>query len=477
MCIFLQVRIWLLSIPLAKIPPFLVATMPISNTVSASELRSWHNTVHRKLQERDLHTLSYNTDGANIERNVSRSIQADAVSARQTHEWSFPHPIANHPPLIFRAIRTDCGKPQIIINDGKHWRKNARNAAQSGARILTLGRYAVHIGQLVQIVESHNSPLLKTDILGVDKQDDRAAARLMSASVIEHLAESQPEELGLIIYLFIMGELIDAQQNRTLGHIERIHMLFRGHFFLDGWRAYITTHPFYTINTHFISYPLYDVLTIYINAMIMLILAHRDFFPDIPLLPWLHSTETCEHFFGCARKIKQDFTFAEFVLMAPKLSVLISAESQSRSASIQANSSGGRFGYYHTWHDSKGVDPIKLCHFPTDIEISSTMRTAHSEAASLLSVLGMCTTALPNTVDTDAFHDSLLSLSDPYSDDNDAGTSSDDEQYPTLGSQLAGALSIDAGEPDDVRSNSLDKKMTQLGIAATATRIHDFCHM
>lgn len=455
--------------------------MPISSKSTADELRSWHDSIHTKLVERDLHTLSYNTDGASIERTVSRSIQSDAANSCNIHEWSIPHPSHDRPPLVFQAIRSESGKPQIIINDGKHWRKNARNGAQSGGRIVTLGRYVVHIGQLVAIVEDAVSPLLKTDVLGVDKQDDRAAARLMSADVIEHIVNTQPDELGLVIYLFIMGELIDAQQNRTLKHEERIHMLLRGHFFLEGWRAYISAHPFFTINTHFISYPLYDVLNIYIRAMIMLVLAHRDFFPDIPLLPWLHSTETCEHFFGCARKIQQDFTFAEFILMAPKLSILIAAESHGRAASAQARSSEGRAGYYHTWFDSKGIDPVQLATYPSDQELAAIARAAYAEASSLLQILGMDkTTVLPDNVDARAFHESLQSLSGSDNEDETLEDLEDEkasQSESAMGTRLASVLRADAEEVDDVRSRALDTKMTRLGIAAAATKVHSLLEM
>lgn len=458
--------------------------MPISNTVPAGDLRSWHDMIHAKLEERDVHILSYNTDGAAIERSVSRSIQSEAVNSHNVHEWSFPHPMPGHPPLVLQAVRTKNGKPLIIINDGKHWRKNARNGAQSGARIITMGRYAVHIGQLVAIIEDEASPLLKTDVLGVDKQDDRAAARLMSAAVIEHLAKTQSDELGLIIYLFIMGELIDAQQNRTLKHEERIHMLLRGYYFLEGWRTYIIAHPLFTINTHFISYPLYEVLNIYIKAMIMLVLAHRDFFPSIPLLPWLHSTEACEHFFGCARQIQQDFTFAEFILMAPKLSVLIGAESKSRSASAQACSSEGRAGYYHTWFDSKGVDPVILATYPSNEQVTAISQVSHEEAASLLQILGMgAGVTLPSNVagvDTRAFQESLENLSWGRSDDSEDNLVEDEEEHAAVGTRLASMLRADAEDIDDdsgAQLRALDKKMTRLGIAAAATKVHDVLHM
>ena len=51
----LQTRIWLLVIPLPKIPPRLIATMPLRSKVSRPELRVWHDAVEECLQAHGLH--------------------------------------------------------------------------------------------------------------------------------------------------------------------------------------------------------------------------------------------------------------------------------------------------------------------------------------------------------------------------------------------------------------------------------------
>jgi hypothetical protein len=217
------------------------------------------------------------------------------------------------------------GKPRVIGMDGKHLKKNSHGSATSGARVLVLGQYIIHYGMLTTIMESVNSPLLQSDIIGVDKQDDQACAQLLSSTVIRQISLLNDlwSELGLTIYLWIAGEAVDAQQSRTLSHLERIKMLWRAHFFFDSWHQYILDHPHYLVNTHFITRELYHIISIFINAMLTMVLIHCDFFPEIPLLLWLSSTEVCEDFFSCAQKIQKDFTFVEWILMIPKL-VLVS---------------------------------------------------------------------------------------------------------------------------------------------------------
>ncbi|KAI0327091.1 hypothetical protein GY45DRAFT_1163727 [Cubamyces sp. BRFM 1775] len=317
---------------------------------------------------------------------------------------------------------------------------------------------------------------MKSDIIGVDKQDDRAAARLFSSAVIDYISRTLPSELGLAIYLFVVGEIVDAQQNRTLTHAERIKILWRGRFFLDGWRQYIIDHPHYALHTHFISRELYDILSIFINAMLLLIVTHRDYFPDVPLLHWLNSTEMCEHFFGCARKIQKDFTFVEWLLMIPKISVLMAGELRNKMKGSQRGAAGSRFGYHHSYFDSRGIDLANLATFPSDSDIEKLIQVAHTEALSLLAILGINLPALP-TVDEAAFAEALamLSTDPPHDSDSptqDAAISELRETSPAV--QLEELLFKDkerflhGQNPFDY-----DDVLTNVGINTTATIVHD----
>ncbi|KAJ3766784.1 hypothetical protein FB446DRAFT_653248 [Lentinula raphanica] len=228
---------------------------------------------------------------------------------------------------------------------------------------------------------------MKTDIIGVDKQDDRAAARLFSASVIQYLSTLLPDELGVAIYLFIIGEIIDAQQNRSISHFERIKMLWRGRFFLEGWRSFVQRHPHYNVNTHFITRDLYDILSIFISSMLMLPLVYRDYFPNIPCCHWCHSTEVCEHLFGSGRITLKDFTFADWILMKPKVEFIMNGSAKLNYA--QASASSRRSGYHHSWFDNTKVDLNTLATYPTDTEFQEAMDIGFVEAKRLLEILGM----------------------------------------------------------------------------------------
>ena len=62
----------------------------------------------------------------------------------------------------------------------------------------------------------------------------------------------------------------------------------------------------------FISLQSYNIFTSLAETLVLLIIAHRDYYTDYPLLPWEHGTEALEHVFGIARQLVPDFTAYKF---------------------------------------------------------------------------------------------------------------------------------------------------------------------
>jgi hypothetical protein len=160
----------------------------------------------------------------------------------------------------------------------------------------------------------------------VDRQDDRAASRTFLALIIEFLRQFFPECQGLSTYLSVIRELVDAWQNRSISHIERARMVMRARFFLTIWHSHVEADPDHDLETHSVSRDSYDIFTTFCNSLLGLIISHRCFYSNYPLLPWLHSTEVCEHLFGTLRKLKANFSLADFLLFIPKVRILLSGE-------------------------------------------------------------------------------------------------------------------------------------------------------
>ncbi|KDQ15593.1 hypothetical protein BOTBODRAFT_78373, partial [Botryobasidium botryosum FD-172 SS1] len=225
------------------------------------------------------------------------------------------------------------------------------------------------------------------DVERVDRQDDLAAARLFSAATLGFVLEKHSGHLALIVYLFIFGEMVDAWQNRCIHHITRIRMVLRIRFFLMAWRAHVLAHPEYALDIQFISRESFDIFTYVCESLLLLVLVYRDHFPQYPLLPWLHSTESCEHVFGCMRKPKTDFDIADLLYFMPKLMIYMSGTFGDLSPEQKENATAA--GYHHTYFDTRDLDIPALMTWPTDAELEKVSLMAAQEAEQLLTVLGV----------------------------------------------------------------------------------------
>jgi hypothetical protein len=226
---------------------------------------------------------------------------------------------------------------------------------------LVIGNFTMFFSHLQDIAEHPLGPLFHHDVEKVDRQDDRAALRTFSASVIDFLHRFTPEQQGLSAYLFVIGELVDAWQNRSIPHIEWARMVMRARFFLTVWRSHVDAHPEHDLDTHFISHDSYDIFVTLCDSLLGLIISHRQFYSNYPLLPWLHSTEVCEHIFGILRKLKAKFSLVDLLFM-PKVRVLLLGEFGDLLPEQKANETAA--GYHHTYFQTDDIDLKVLMVWP-----------------------------------------------------------------------------------------------------------------
>lgn len=271
-----------------------------------------------------------------------------------------------------------------MIQDSKHGAKTFRNNAFSGARLLVLGNYTVQYSQFRSIA-FEDGPLYHWDVEKLDRQDDGAATRLGSADVFQWLTNKYPQLLGPVVYLFIFYELIDAYQNRRMKPVDRAHLALRALFFMEMWEDFLENAK-YPKGKHFLSHEACDITHFLIHGLLQLIIVYRNHLDGIyPLLPWLLSTEICEHVFGLCRQIIKDFTELDFYQMIPKLFIRL------REHALFSKFSDGKeraSGYNHTYTDNRDVDMVALSTYPTDDELEAAAKVAYEEAENLWTLLG-----------------------------------------------------------------------------------------
>lgn len=385
-----------MTIPVDGIAPIVLAVLPISDSENSGDLLPHLKKILLGLISRKIQVVSYSCDGTEVERKLQRLV-LDETGDRLRYTIKGPRPGMPDTTIIIPVIN---GQPLCLLQDSKHALKTLRNNLFSGARLLTLGNHTMLYATIRDLAFSDGSPLYRRDVEKLDRQDDNAATRLFSADTLLYLTNHYPDRVGEIIYLFVFGDLIDAYQNRSLPHLERIKMLLRAKYFLDYWTRFIT-HAKYKKSLHFLSREATDILRQIIEGLLGLIYLYRDHLAnpnDInPLLPWLHSTEQCEHIFGEARRIVTDFCFLDFIYMLPKLRVTIREAILRTRSDPRATASG----YSHTHFDTRELDIPVLATFPDDNEVNAAAKDAADESESLLALLGITPAQLqrkPTTV-------------------------------------------------------------------------------
>ncbi|KAK7684416.1 hypothetical protein QCA50_012363 [Cerrena zonata] len=473
-----KVRLFTVQVPLPGVAPILVSALPIGESNDAEVLVEYSEAIIRGLISHGVRVSSYSCDGTETERKVERLLCKRADDC-VTYTIPSPH---NASFTITLTIALFSGCPVIMLQDSKHGLKTFRNNLFSGARLLVLGNATALYRHIRELAFHPSSPLYQRDVEKLDRQDDNAATRLFSSHALEHLSHHFPDFIGEVIYLFIFGELIDAYQNRHISLFERLKLVLRAHYFLCMWKTFLQTAG-YPQSRYFISREAADIAQILIEGLLALIFVYRDFYTSDsechPLLPWLHSTEPCEHVFGSARQIVKDFTMLDFYYMAQKLHVKI------RETTTLAQSADPRTratGYNHTYFDTRDMDLSMLSTFPSDEDLPSITMAAMEEAESIIGFLGLAPSCLHEFMITASPFDSVprnVDLLDELEDVNDETPDFYNEDYPegpSASAELRDLLQSPFVVEASVHTGFTQKecsRLTSISSAAAALMIED----
>jgi len=186
------------------------------------------------LIDQGISIVSYACDGTEVERSVQKLFLN--LCSQQYLTIKNPRPGCEDTVITYGIYHSQA---ICMVQDSKHALKTLHNNLFSGARLLVLGNYPAMYLHILHIAQGNRTPLYNCDVTKVDRQDDNAAVRLISADVLQYLADNHPDYVGKIVYLFVFGELIDAYQNQSMQHLERIKLVLQARYFLDSWEAFL----------------------------------------------------------------------------------------------------------------------------------------------------------------------------------------------------------------------------------------------
>jgi len=409
-----KLRLWVLQIPLPHVPPLILAVVTLASSTNAETLAIFEQQLLRILlgSDQSLCVVSLGSDGSSLEHNARRALVRCGFAESLT--YTIPHPDTAQPEGVKIPLMQIYGRCIAAIQDPKHGCKMARNNLFSGSRLLALGDHTAHYGQVQYLADEKDTPLYWRDVDRLDRQDDRAAARLFSAPFLEYCIRSS--HVTLPIYLFVLGELIDAYENRHIPHIDQVKMVLCMWFFKSIWKSFLQSAGY--SNTHyFISSPANDIIDILVDGLLGLIYIYHDHLDNsYPLLPWMHGSEANEHVFGLLRSLVTDFTMLDVLRLIPKLNVRLMAACRAKNLKIDFRRTAA--GYSHTYFDADDLPLGILSEFPSDDDIAAAASAAFDKANALWDLLGYYNTSNP---------DNLAHVPQPPEQEEEEGTDNTDD--------------------------------------------------
>ncbi|KAF8814342.1 hypothetical protein BYT27DRAFT_7250098 [Phlegmacium glaucopus] len=342
-----KLRLWCIQVPLPKIPTIIVAAESIPENLCVEDLLEYLWEIISGFLARGIKISSYAADGSNVERATQHLLEERATSTVRI-AIKYPYNGCGAKDFVIKILFFG-NQPIATIQDPKHLLKTFQNNLFSGARLLTFPTDVAVFSQVRKIVAAPDLPIYTHDVQKLDRQDDNAATRLFSGATLEWLSKNHPEHLGLIIFLFICGELI-----------------LRAHFFIELWEKNLEVSK-YPKSRHYVSPQCADITRTLIHGFLQVVIIYHDYSGGIwPLLPWLLSTEVIEHVFG--------LSFHQVVTGCTIFKIL---RWKGKSEWIQP----------HIYRC--GIDIQGLSTYPTNSDINDIAVCAYGEAELLFALLGV----------------------------------------------------------------------------------------
>ncbi|TFK58820.1 hypothetical protein BDN72DRAFT_949631 [Pluteus cervinus] len=323
-----QVRAIIAKIPLPGSPSIVLALIATNGTENANLIHEHHLVLQKMAAALGLPLIALAADGAASE--LSAQFMMDSVQSEMPPlVYDFPLYGIHLSAPVFRNTG-----PLISITDPPHARKTARNQPQYGTHTASLGTGYLVNQSLVDLFETSTAGLVFRDVNNVDKQDDGAARRLFHAEALLASTETNENNIasiksgfeGTFSYLFVLGSLFEAWMNPSMGVHDRVLAALRARFWLHYWRRHIQDlcarfPDLYTMSKSFISPASFHIFNRLCDTLVLLALAYATHYPNEPFCIWLFATDFVEHFFGIARQLLPNFSYAEFVKMTQHIMV------------------------------------------------------------------------------------------------------------------------------------------------------------
>jgi hypothetical protein len=229
---------------------------------------------------------------------------------------------------------------------------------------------------------------------------------------------------------------------RGMPHIERVTCIFRARHFLTIWRANVVKsearYPdLFQKQSSFLADATFQTLIRMCDQFILLSLAHLEYYPTVPFMPWQHGSHFLEHFYGITRSFITEFTFGQLIQMNKHITFrqrILSTGKFSPKKEKESNN-----GYSFEFHDAglTAEEIAALKDVPSRVDLNRACERAWKEAAALASQFcGMGIPSLP--LNSEDIHPHFRRKTADASNESDLDTDSDadEPEYPVTANDV-----------------------------------------
>ncbi|KAJ1529957.1 hypothetical protein ONE63_006685 [Megalurothrips usitatus] len=352
--------------------PFCLLVYGTNNKFTSESVSFRWDFVKKELLKEGIEVIGFSSDGAG---QLLRAMQCRLFSSASKEASECPYYFCDE------QIR------EVVFQDTIHLANKLKTRILNESIVLPIGEFLVsssHLKIMVEIVCKETHGMTKYDLQKKDKMNFNASQKMCSERSCSSL-EKVPGSQGTRAYLDAMRNIINSFLDPSLTVLERVYFTWYSTFFMRLWRAWLLSHPKYTLHNNFITSNAYLCLEVNAHSLVKLIRYLRDNLFDHLSIPRHLSSQVCERFFCLLRSMSStestvvNFTLLELLQKIKRVDLLY----------INQKLSAAGYSMPKERRRTVKYGSISTEEMPSDESIFSTSKKALEDAQIVMSTLGV----------------------------------------------------------------------------------------
>ena len=195
-----------------------------------------------------------------------------------------------------------------FVQDAVHIAVKLKTRLLRLSMMLSMGDYVAGSSHLKILHANFGKDLHGLRLKDIDLKDKQNFDAIMNIIRAAPHLENIPEAAGTRQFIEIIQCVVDSYMDKSLEPLQSIEKIWYVVFFLRFWRNWITVHPVYKVQRHFITSNAFKCIELNAHALIISLLTLRDNFEGKAcFLPWILGSRSCEQAFRSVRSMSGIF--------------------------------------------------------------------------------------------------------------------------------------------------------------------------